>query len=119
MKCPECQFDNPEGMQFCGKCGVKLELICPKCNFSNPSVLWLGFDPESCPFSFQDRSSSVGYCNERLGQGHIIAADSRIKLGSIARFRTLTAFSNFTKLLIECDEFGVQMLREHKMVIKK
>jgi class 3 adenylate cyclase len=37
MKCPTCQFENPEGVQFCGKCGVKLEIICPKCNFSNPS----------------------------------------------------------------------------------
>ena len=37
MKCPECQFENPEAMQFCGKCGAKLENICPKCNSSNPS----------------------------------------------------------------------------------
>ena len=37
MKCPSCQFENPEGMQFCGKCAARLERICPKCNFSNPS----------------------------------------------------------------------------------
>jgi len=37
MKCPKCQFENPVGMQFCGKCGAKLEKSCPKCNFSNPS----------------------------------------------------------------------------------
>jgi class 3 adenylate cyclase/tetratricopeptide (TPR) repeat protein len=24
MKCPECQFDNADGMNFCGKCGYKL-----------------------------------------------------------------------------------------------
>jgi hypothetical protein len=36
MKCPSCQFENPEGMKFCGACGGKLELICPKCNFLNP-----------------------------------------------------------------------------------
>ena len=36
MKCPKCQFDNPNGMKFCGECGTKLEKICPKCNFSNP-----------------------------------------------------------------------------------
>jgi len=36
MKCPKCQFENPEEMQFCGKCGAKLEQICPKCNFPNP-----------------------------------------------------------------------------------
>ena len=36
MKCPKCQFENPEGMTFCGQCGAKLERICPSCNFSNP-----------------------------------------------------------------------------------
>jgi class 3 adenylate cyclase/predicted ATPase len=36
MKCPKCQFDNPEGMKFCGECGAKFEKICPECNFSNP-----------------------------------------------------------------------------------
>jgi class 3 adenylate cyclase/tetratricopeptide (TPR) repeat protein len=36
MKCPKCQFENPEGLKFCGKCGAKLEKVCPKCNFSNP-----------------------------------------------------------------------------------
>ena len=36
MKCPKCQFENPERMKFCGECGVKLEKTCPKCNSSNP-----------------------------------------------------------------------------------
>jgi len=36
MKCLKCQFENPEGMLFCGKCGAKLETICPQCNSSNP-----------------------------------------------------------------------------------
>jgi class 3 adenylate cyclase/tetratricopeptide (TPR) repeat protein len=36
MKCPRCQFENPEGMIFCGECGAKLEIICPECSFSNP-----------------------------------------------------------------------------------
>jgi class 3 adenylate cyclase/tetratricopeptide (TPR) repeat protein len=37
MKCPSCQFENPEGMVFCGKCGEKLDSICPECQFENPS----------------------------------------------------------------------------------
>ncbi|MBW1774005.1 MAG: AAA family ATPase, partial [Deltaproteobacteria bacterium] len=37
MKCPKCQFENPAEMQFCGKCGAKLESVCPKCEFSNPA----------------------------------------------------------------------------------
>ncbi len=36
MKCPKCQFENPEGIKFCGECGARLEKICPKCNSSNP-----------------------------------------------------------------------------------
>jgi len=36
MKCSKCQFENPEGMTFCGQCGAKLERVCPSCNFSNP-----------------------------------------------------------------------------------
>jgi class 3 adenylate cyclase len=37
MKCPNCQFENPDDMNFCGKCGAKLERVCPQCNFSNPA----------------------------------------------------------------------------------
>ncbi len=37
MKCPKCQFENPKAMQFCGKCGAKLDEICPQCHSSNPS----------------------------------------------------------------------------------
>jgi class 3 adenylate cyclase/tetratricopeptide (TPR) repeat protein len=36
MKCPKCQFDNPEDMKFCGECGAKIERICDKCGFANP-----------------------------------------------------------------------------------
>jgi len=40
MKCPKCQFENPVGIQFCGKCGTKLAKICSQCGFDNPP----GFD---------------------------------------------------------------------------
>ena len=35
MKCPKCQFENPEGVKFCVECGTRLEIICPKCGYSN------------------------------------------------------------------------------------
>ena len=35
MKCPKCQFENPEMRKFCRECGVKLILLCPKCNSEN------------------------------------------------------------------------------------
>lgn len=36
MKCPQCQFDNPPGMKFCGQCGARLAAQCPQCNAENP-----------------------------------------------------------------------------------
>ncbi len=35
MKCPKCQFENPDGVNFCVECGAKLEKICPECGYSN------------------------------------------------------------------------------------
>jgi class 3 adenylate cyclase/predicted ATPase len=40
MRCPKCEFDNPRGMKFCGKCRTSLALTCPNCSFENPP----GFD---------------------------------------------------------------------------
>ncbi|MCK4316782.1 MAG: zinc ribbon domain-containing protein, partial [Anaerolineae bacterium] len=36
MKCPNCGYDNPPGMKFCGMCGTRLARPCPACNFANP-----------------------------------------------------------------------------------
>ncbi len=36
MKCPECQFDNREGVKFCEECGAKFELECPACKANIP-----------------------------------------------------------------------------------
>jgi class 3 adenylate cyclase/tetratricopeptide (TPR) repeat protein len=36
VKCPKCQFENPEQARFCNECGNKLELACPKCGKVNP-----------------------------------------------------------------------------------
>ena len=35
MKCPKCQFENPDGVNFCVECGGKLEKICPECGYSS------------------------------------------------------------------------------------
>jgi class 3 adenylate cyclase/tetratricopeptide (TPR) repeat protein len=39
MECPECQFDNPSGMKFCGQCGARLVRACSQCGTESP----LGF----------------------------------------------------------------------------
>jgi class 3 adenylate cyclase/predicted ATPase len=40
VRCSKCEFDNPAGMRFCGKCRTALAPICPACSFENPP----GFD---------------------------------------------------------------------------
>ena len=38
MRCPECEFDNPQGMNFCGKCATPLALPrCQQCGIDNPA----------------------------------------------------------------------------------
>jgi class 3 adenylate cyclase/tetratricopeptide (TPR) repeat protein len=32
MKCPKCQFENPEDRKFCRECGSDLILACPNCS---------------------------------------------------------------------------------------
>ncbi len=31
MECPQCHFDNPPVMKFCGQCGERLGSVCPGC----------------------------------------------------------------------------------------
>jgi predicted ATPase/class 3 adenylate cyclase len=35
MKCPSCQFENPDHMNFCGNCGNPLAVKCPECSHHN------------------------------------------------------------------------------------
>src|SRR5215470_736249 len=37
MLCAHCGFANPEGMNFCGRCGTQLLRPCPACGFINPT----------------------------------------------------------------------------------
>jgi Double zinc ribbon len=58
MHCPSCGFDNPEGMNFCGKCANPLSPRCPQCGFENPA----GFafcGKCATPLSPQSQQSSV------------------------------------------------------------
>ena len=36
MRCSNGSFDNPDGMNFCGQCGVELSSLCAQCGFDNP-----------------------------------------------------------------------------------
>ena len=37
MKCPKCQFENPDQAKFCMGCGQPMELHCPACGTTNPA----------------------------------------------------------------------------------
>jgi class 3 adenylate cyclase/tetratricopeptide (TPR) repeat protein len=56
MKCPICQFENPEGKKFCTGCGAKLEFLCPHCN---------------APYTPQ--SKFCGDCGQRLDKPTVTA----------------------------------------------
>ena len=36
MRCANYNFENPEGKNFCGKCGTKLAGRCSNCGAENP-----------------------------------------------------------------------------------
>ena len=36
MRCPQCRFENREGVRFCEDCGAKLELSCSACGAAVP-----------------------------------------------------------------------------------
>jgi class 3 adenylate cyclase/tetratricopeptide (TPR) repeat protein len=35
-RCPQCAFESPAGMRFCGRCGAALEPRCPHCGVEAP-----------------------------------------------------------------------------------
>ena len=69
MKCPKCQFEIPEGSNFCLKCGCKLELHCPQCENALPSIAEfcnkcghkLSLPPEAPPkdLSFDEKLTKI------------------------------------------------------------
>ena len=36
MNCPSCDFENPDGLKFCGGCGERMPAGCPACDYANP-----------------------------------------------------------------------------------
>ncbi|MGE0820624.1 MAG: adenylate/guanylate cyclase domain-containing protein [Candidatus Binatia bacterium] len=35
MRCPSCDFENPEGLKFCNDCGAAFKRRCTQCGFDN------------------------------------------------------------------------------------
>ena len=63
MRCSKCEFENPAGMKFCGKCRTALGLTCPDCSFENPP----GFD-------FCGQCAAALHDNAGITKGKVAAA---------------------------------------------
>jgi class 3 adenylate cyclase/tetratricopeptide (TPR) repeat protein len=69
MKCPNCQFENREGANYCGKCGRKFEITCPECGTNNQaennycdecgSKLSLHLEPVPTQISFDEKLTKI------------------------------------------------------------
>src|SRR5260370_2323206 len=66
-----CNTDNPQTMNFCGKCGTRLRNRCLKCGFENPPEF--GFCGR-CGSSLTD-VAPVGKTNRQLRASHPAQAD--------------------------------------------
>jgi hypothetical protein len=38
MKCPKCQFENPDDAKFCVECASPMEFHCPNCGAVTPAT---------------------------------------------------------------------------------
>ncbi len=36
MRCPNCDFEVPFELRYCGNCGAALKRVCPNCEYANP-----------------------------------------------------------------------------------
>ena len=90
MKCTKCGFENPEGMKFCGECGVRLENLCPICGFDNPP----GFKfCGGCGASLIEATSTpINYTPSHLAQRILDEGEAlEIRAGPDGERKTITA----------------------------
>jgi class 3 adenylate cyclase/tetratricopeptide (TPR) repeat protein len=69
MKCPKCQFENRDGIKFCERCGLKMELVCHACGAKIPPDrqfcgecghdLGLPSKPVPKEFSFEEKLAKI------------------------------------------------------------
>jgi class 3 adenylate cyclase/tetratricopeptide (TPR) repeat protein len=68
MKCPKCQFENPETRKFCSECGAKLILICPQCGAANlPGDIFCGECGHNLTIPSEQSPKDLSF-DEKLGK---------------------------------------------------
>ncbi|MGD8260748.1 MAG: zinc ribbon domain-containing protein [Desulfobacterales bacterium] len=90
MKCSKCHFDNPEGINFCGECGSKIDNLCSKGNFSNPLQfkfcgqcghnLKIPTEPLSKYLSFDEKIKKIQIRFEALGKRQIKGREKAVNV---------------------------------------
>jgi class 3 adenylate cyclase/tetratricopeptide (TPR) repeat protein len=92
MKCPECQFENPEGFQFCGNCGYKLKEL-PLAEKKAPAI---DSERKHVTVLFSDLSGYTAM-TERLDAEEVKEIMSRI-FGEIAQ--VITKYEGFIERFV-------------------
>jgi class 3 adenylate cyclase len=92
MKCPECQFVNPEDFQFCGKCGHRLGESAE----IEPTVAEAEGERKHVTVLFSDLSGYTAMC-ERLDPEEVKEIMSRI-FGEIAQ--VVTKYEGFVEKFV-------------------
>ena len=74
--CPKCGQYNPDGTNYCSRCGITLvvqeeALNCPQCGFSNPpSAAFCG----NCGLELRMAAQPYGYPEPQQGHTHLLVA---------------------------------------------
>jgi class 3 adenylate cyclase/tetratricopeptide (TPR) repeat protein len=115
MKCPKCQFENPESVKFCGECGTKLEKICVQCRSPNPPHFKFcgqcGHALDHPPEPAIDRSAPLAYTPKHLSE-KILTTKSALE-GERKLVTVLFAdVANFTSLSEKLDPEEVHQLMD-------
>lgn len=96
MLCTGCGFENPEGMNFCGKCATPLSHSCTKCGFENPPA-----------FAFCGKCSSP--LNSECTESEIT---QRSEQSQRKKFRTTPEAERRQLTVMFCDLVGSTALSE-------
>jgi predicted ATPase/class 3 adenylate cyclase len=100
MKCPNCNFDNPESIKFCVSCGAMIYRICPSCGFSNPGQFNFcgncGDPLKNSQKSTESKKRMPSYLAEKIQQvgSHIVGERRNVTVV----FSDISGFTKFSEM---------------------